>query len=316
MLALPDPELPYEVVVDASDFGCGAVLLQKQRLVAFHSYKFGSAELNYPTGEKELLAVITALRQWRCHLEGAGKVVVVTDHKPNTFLDSKPYVQLSSRQVHWQHFLSRFDFTWEYFKGCANVADPVSRNPALLNAVIALSPVGSEGVPGSLLQRIRDGYASDKWFDNAKHTEQLTFAGGVWSKDSLVVVPDVDDLRQRCLSLHHDTPFAGHRDVIAPCNWCSSAFGGLVWLGMFDGMYQHVITVRGTNLPMRNLQGCCSLCLCLSSGGNGSLLILSRPCLRLRLAILLLLCLWTDFPRWCILRLPGTTWELRNLRRS
>ena len=93
--------------------------------MAFHSYKFSSAELNYPTGEQELLAVITALRQWRCHLEGAEKVVVVTDHKPNTFLDSKPSVQLSRRQVHWQ-FLSRFDFTWEYRKGCANVADPIS----------------------------------------------------------------------------------------------------------------------------------------------------------------------------------------------
>ena len=194
VLALPDPELPYEVMVDASGFGCGAVLLQKQRPVAFHSYKFSSAELNYPTGEQELLAVITALRQWRCHLEGAEKVVVVTDHKPNTFLDSKPSVQLSRRQVHWQQFLSRFDFTWEYRKGCANVADPISRNPALMNVVVALSPVGGDGVPGGLMQRIRDGYASDPWFDNAKHTEQLTFADGVWSKGSLVVVPDVDDL--------------------------------------------------------------------------------------------------------------------------
>lgn len=32
VLALPDPELPYEVVVDASGFGCGAVSLQRQRL--------------------------------------------------------------------------------------------------------------------------------------------------------------------------------------------------------------------------------------------------------------------------------------------
>ena len=73
--------------------------------------------------------------------------------------------------MHWHQFLSRFDFTWEYRKGSANVADPVSRNPALLNAVIALSSVVSDNVPGSLLQRIRDGYATDKWFDNAKHVE-------------------------------------------------------------------------------------------------------------------------------------------------
>ena len=119
MLALPDPDLPFEVVVDASGFGCSAVLLQNQRPVAFHSYKLNSAGRYYGGGEQELLAVISALRQWRCHLEGAKEVVVVTDHKPNTYLDSKPPVQLSRRQVRWQEFLSRFDFKWEYRKGSA-----------------------------------------------------------------------------------------------------------------------------------------------------------------------------------------------------
>ena len=48
-----------------------------------------------------------------------------------------------------------------------------------MNVVVALVPVGGDGVPGGLMQRIRDSYASDPWFDNAKHTEQLTFADGV-----------------------------------------------------------------------------------------------------------------------------------------
>ena len=76
--------------------------------------------------------MVSALKQWRCYLEGAtGGVTVVTDHKPNTFLDSKPAVQLSSRQVRWQQLLSPFDFEWEYRKGCHNTADPISRSPAL-----------------------------------------------------------------------------------------------------------------------------------------------------------------------------------------
>ena len=42
-LALPDPDLPFEVVVDAYDCGCGAVF-QDQRPVAFHCDKLSSTE--------------------------------------------------------------------------------------------------------------------------------------------------------------------------------------------------------------------------------------------------------------------------------
>ena len=167
VLALPDPDLPFEVVVDASGFGCGAVLLQNQKPVAFHSYKFNSAERNYGGVEQELLAVI-ALRQWRCHLEGAKEVVVVTDHKPNTYLDSKPSVQLSRRQVRWQEFLSRFDFKWEYRKGSAHVADPISRCSTLMSMLAEWAPAGDDSVPGGLLRQIINGYASDEWFANRR----------------------------------------------------------------------------------------------------------------------------------------------------
>ena len=95
--------------MDASGFGCDAVLLQYQRPVAFHNCKSSSAERNYGGGKQELLAVISALRQWRCHLEVAKEVVVVTDHKPNTYLHSNPSVQLSRRQVCWQEILFSLD---------------------------------------------------------------------------------------------------------------------------------------------------------------------------------------------------------------
>lgn len=44
VLALPDFDAHYEVVCDASGFGCGAVLLQNQKPIAFHSYKLSDAE--------------------------------------------------------------------------------------------------------------------------------------------------------------------------------------------------------------------------------------------------------------------------------
>ena len=92
VLALADVNLPFDVICDASGFGCGAVLQQGGRAVAYYSYRMNKHECNYSTGEQELLAVIKALNHWRYYLEGAMKVTIITDHKPNTFLSSKPAV--------------------------------------------------------------------------------------------------------------------------------------------------------------------------------------------------------------------------------
>ena len=121
----PDETKPYEVVTDASDYGLGAVLLQEGRPIAFESRKLNSAELNYTVTEKEMLAVIHALRVWRCYLEGAD-FTVFTDHVSNTFFQTQP--NLSRRQARWSEFLQRFGvFRWEYLKGERNVADALSK---------------------------------------------------------------------------------------------------------------------------------------------------------------------------------------------
>ena len=171
VLALADLTAPFEVICDASGYGCGAVLQQNKRAVAFYSYMMNQHERNYSIGEQELLAVVKALHHWRCYLEGARKVTILTDHKPNTFLSSKPAVQLTRRQAHWQEFLSRFDFTWDYIKGKANVADPLSRHPAFLNAVCGALSAPSQSeiecIPGvkekadELLDQIKSGYDID-----------------------------------------------------------------------------------------------------------------------------------------------------------
>lgn len=132
VLALPDFTHPFEldIISDASGFGLGAILLQNGRPVAYESRQLNAAERNYGTGEQELLAVVHALKVWRCYLEGAAQVTVITDHEPNTFFSSKP--TLSRRQARWEEFLSRFHFTWQYKPGAKNPADPLSRRADLL----------------------------------------------------------------------------------------------------------------------------------------------------------------------------------------
>jgi hypothetical protein len=125
LLRTPSEKLPYEVVTDASDLGLGAVLLQEGHPVAFESRKLNSAELNYNVTEKEMLAVVHALRVWRCYLKGAD-FTVYTDHVSNTYFQTQP--NLSKRQARWSEFLQHFGaFKWKYRKGASNVADALSR---------------------------------------------------------------------------------------------------------------------------------------------------------------------------------------------
>lgn len=83
-----NPKIPAQIETDASDFAFGAVLSQrdpvtkKLHLIAFHSQKMFSAEINYKIYDKELLAVVNSFARWRHYLEGAKhQIEVFTDHR-------------------------------------------------------------------------------------------------------------------------------------------------------------------------------------------------------------------------------------------
>jgi hypothetical protein len=68
VLKIADPELPYQIETDASEWALGMVLLQQDKKgqwhpVVFDGRKLNDAEKNYPTHEKELLAIKEALRR-------------------------------------------------------------------------------------------------------------------------------------------------------------------------------------------------------------------------------------------------------------
>jgi hypothetical protein len=62
VLAPPELGKPFEMVLDASGVGLGAVLLQDGRPVAFESRKVSQAEQNYTVTEQNMLGVIHALK--------------------------------------------------------------------------------------------------------------------------------------------------------------------------------------------------------------------------------------------------------------
>ncbi|CAJ0965440.1 unnamed protein product [Ranitomeya imitator] len=133
VLRQPDTSFPFQVEVDASEIGAGAVLSQRSsdgsvmKPCAFFSRKFSPAERNY-VGNRELLAMKWAFEEWRHWLEGARhRVVVLTDHKNLMYLESAK--RLNPRQARWSLFFSRFNFVVSYLPGSKNVkADALSRS--------------------------------------------------------------------------------------------------------------------------------------------------------------------------------------------
>ena len=121
------------LITDASDRCTGAVLSfgpswETARPVAFDSSTLKEAELNYPVHEKELLAVIRAIKKWKHDLIGC-PFFVYTDHK--TLLNFCTQKDLSRRQARWMEELSIYDCKFVYVRGQDNtMADALSRYPS------------------------------------------------------------------------------------------------------------------------------------------------------------------------------------------
>ena len=93
----PDWSLPFEIMCDASNYAVGAVLGQRRdkklHAIYYASRTLDSAQINYATTEKELLAIVFTLDKFRSYLVGA-KIIIYTAHAAIRYLlakqDAKP----------------------------------------------------------------------------------------------------------------------------------------------------------------------------------------------------------------------------------
>ncbi|GJV29621.1 putative reverse transcriptase domain-containing protein [Tanacetum coccineum] len=118
ILALPEGNDDFVVYCDASHQGLGAVLMQREKVIAYASRQLKPHEENYTTHDLELGAVVFALKIWRHYLYGT-KCTVFTDHKSlQHILDQK---ELNMRQRRWLELLADYDCEIRYQPGKANV---------------------------------------------------------------------------------------------------------------------------------------------------------------------------------------------------
>ncbi|GJY60921.1 putative reverse transcriptase domain-containing protein [Tanacetum coccineum] len=125
ILALPEGNDDFVVYCDASHQGLGAVLIQREKVIAYASRQLKPHEENFTTHDLELGAVVFSLKIWRHYLYGT-KCIVFTDHKSlQHIFDQK---ELNMRQRCWLELLADYDCEICYHLGKANVvADALRR---------------------------------------------------------------------------------------------------------------------------------------------------------------------------------------------
>ena len=114
ILSLWDAEKPTRIEVDASGYATGGVLMQLQEDGAWHPVAYRSAsmqpaERNYQIYDREMLAIIEALKDWRHFLEGlCGEFQIVSDHSNLEYWCTAQ--DLTRRQAHVVKCGSYFSF--------------------------------------------------------------------------------------------------------------------------------------------------------------------------------------------------------------
>lgn len=230
LLTLPDPNLPFHLNVDASDYALGAVLSQDQgqglQPIAFESRKLNSAECNYPVHDREMLAIIHALQVWRHYLEGP-PILGITDHDSLRHFLTQPH--LTRRQARWMEFLQDYDIDIKYQPGKSNVvADALSRR-ADLAAISFLT------LDANLVSDIKVSYDADPdaqglikaVLDQTSTT--YTIANGLLYRvpsptTRQLYIPDSPALRQRVMREHHDSVIYGHLGITKTVQAISRSF--------------------------------------------------------------------------------------------
>ena len=133
ILRLPDFSKVFEVACDASGIGIGGVLSQEGHPVAFFSEKLNEARMRYSTYDRELYAVIQALRYWRHYLLPQ-EFVLYSDHEALRFLNFQK--KLNPRHGKWVEFIQAYTFVLKHRAGTENrVADALSRRSMFLISV-------------------------------------------------------------------------------------------------------------------------------------------------------------------------------------
>jgi hypothetical protein len=204
-------------------------------------------QLNYPVHEKELLAIIRALKKWCVELLST-PFTVYTDHRTlENFMTQR---DLSRRQAHRQEFFAQYDFTIKYIPGedntvavtlsclLPNIDDlpsyakqtvhlpsDIQANTDPIALILSITP------NPNLLKDIKTGYDQDPWcIKLAKLVDSLPglrHENGLMYLNECLIIPRITHLCETIFKLAHDDlgHFGADKSYAAICK-------SFYWLNM------------------------------------------------------------------------------------
>ncbi|KFK43656.1 hypothetical protein AALP_AA1G155400 [Arabis alpina] len=237
VLALADFNELFVVESDASGTGLGAVLMQKQKPLAFFSQALTERQRMKSVYERELMAIVFAIQKWRHYLLGR-RFLVRTDQKSLKFLFEQREINLEYQK--WLTKILGFNFEIQYKPGLENrAADALSRKEAVpllfalsIPAVLQLNEIESAVDQDPVLKKIKDD-----WLQDPSSQPDYTVVQGRLLWKGRLVIPTGSAWIEVILKEFHDGKVGGHGGVLKTQRRISALF---FWKGMLGKIREYV----------------------------------------------------------------------------
>lgn len=214
VLAVPDFTQQFCLETNASKDGVGAVLLQNGHPLAFISKPLGVRNQALSTYEKEYLAILLAIEQWRMYLQQSEFLI---------YTDQQALVHLNEQRLHtvWQQkvFTKLLGLSYRivYKKGVDNsVADALSRRPHPTSDCMTVTSCTPQWLEEVVLGYQSDSMASDlitKLSVKADAVPHFTLVHGVLRYKNRIWLGTNVSLQYKVIAALHSSPLGGHSGI-------------------------------------------------------------------------------------------------------